>query len=121
MIKYFAKPGVSSMITFNTETEDINTVEYMKTHIDWIYQIPADGVIQLEDGEKNVEKGDFVIKFYERNEYDMHPVVVIKSAEWKSNVANEQKYEANRCAEAELKMANTCCKGWDNCEKCCAA
>lgn len=121
MIKYFAKPGVSSMIAFNTETEDINTVEYMNTHIDWIYQIPADGVLQLEDGEKNVKKGDFVIKFYKRNEYTMHPVVVVKSTEWKSNIANEQKYNEKMREEAELKvnkklnMANSCC---DDCETC---
>lgn len=118
MIKYFAKPGVSSMIAFNTETEDINTVGYMNTHIDWIYQIPADGVLQLEDGEKNVKKGDFVIKFYKRNEYNIHPVVVVKSAEWKSNVANEQKYNEKMREEAMLKNDEHCC---DNCAKCCEA
>lgn len=104
MIKYFAKPGVSSMIAFNTDTEEINTVDYINSGIDWIYQVPTDGVLQLNNGEKNVKKGDIVIKFYERTEYNMTPVIVIKSTEWKNNILNKHKYEE----EARLKRDCAC-------------
>jgi len=117
MIKYFAKPNMSAMVSFNTETEEVNAVDYLNTHIDWVYQVPEDGILQVEDGEKNVKKGDFVIKFYNRREYKMTPVVVVKSAEWKNNIKNEKAYEEERRLEWEAKKNEPCCGDCCECEK----
>lgn len=92
MNKYITKAGISTLIAFNTETEEVSAVDYLRTHIDWVYQIPEDGVLQTENGEKTVKKGDIVIKFYPCREYPITQAIVIRNTEWKNNIKNERLY-----------------------------
>lgn len=113
MNKYITKAGISALIAFNTETEEVSAVDYLRTHIDWVYQIPEDGVLQTENGEKTVKKGDIVIKFYPCKEYPITQVIVIRNAEWKNNIKNERLYNESLRKEFALKeneayTANDC-------------
>ena len=116
MNKYIAKAGINTLIAFNTETEEVSAVDYLRTHIDWVYQIPEDGVLQTESGEKTVEKGDIVIKFYPCREYPITQAIVIRNAEWKNNIKNERLYNESlrkECISKECdddtEKAYSCC------------
>ena len=103
MNKYITKDGISVLISFNTETEEVSAVDYLRTHIDWVYQIPEDGVLQTENGEKTVKKGDIVIKFYPCREYPITQAIVIRNTEWKNNIKNERLYNESLRKEFALK------------------
>ena len=116
MNKYITKAGISTLIAFNTETEEVSTVDYLRTHIDWVYQIPEDGVLQTENGEKTVKKGDIVIKFYPCREYPITQAIVIRNAEWKNNIKNERLYNeslrkeciSKECDDDTQKICHDC-------------
>ena len=114
MNKYITKPGISALIAFNTETEEVSAVDYLRTHIDWVYQIPEDGVLQTENGEKTVKKGDIVIKFYPCREYPITQAIVIRNTEWKNNIKNERIYNESLRKECVLKECD------DDTEKACS-
>ena len=62
MKNYVIKPGFRGMISINKETEDIDIVKNIYSHIDWIYMAPEDGVLTMPDKTtKDIKKGDFVI------------------------------------------------------------
>lgn len=115
MKKYFLKPGVSGMVSVDTETIDINTVDYCRTGIDWIYEVPEDGELSVNDTDiqnKPVNKGSIVILFYA--DYGLkHRAVVIDNEEWKENI---EAYKAKQLEEAKKYANETVC-----CDKCKAA
>lgn len=115
MIKYFLKSNVSQMVSFDTETEEINSVDYMNSRVDWMYNVPADGTVIMNDVEKAVKKGDIVIKFYRTNDYKQNPYVVIRSKEWKQNLDAARKFEEERQKEYENAKLNKLA----SCENCC--
>ena len=62
MIKYIKKidEGSSLLIKFNTETQDIDTIPNVGTHIDWIWVVDEDG----EFNNESVSAGDLIIRMY---------------------------------------------------------
>ena len=104
MKKYFLKPGTSGMVSVDTDTMDINMVEYSRTGIDWIYEVPEDGVLNVNDTDiqdKPVKKCNIVILFYK--DYGLkHRAIVIDNKEW---VDNAEAYKAKQLEDAK-KYAN---------------
>lgn len=98
-------PGHSSMIGYNTETEELLAVDYMRTNIDWVFEVPEDG--EINDGTK-VKKGDIIIQFYKR-EYNKYDYVVLKDKNWKANIAARKKYEEEQMLKANEKCCDDCC------------
>ena len=60
MIKYIKKDRNSSLLKFNTETQDIDTIDYTNSNIDWLWIIDEDGELNGEP----VFAGDIVIMMY---------------------------------------------------------
>ena len=121
MKKYFLKPGTSGMVSVDTDTMDINMVEYTRTGIDWIYEVPEDGVLNVKDTDIQdcpVKKGNIVILFYQ--DYGLkHRAIVIDSKEWVDNteaykakqLENAKKYaDASKCFEACSDCPNCKCE-----------
>ena len=118
MKKYFLKPGVSGMVSVDTDTIDINMVEYTRTGIDWIYEVPEDGVLNVNNTDiqdKPVKKGNIVILFYQ--DYGMkHRAIIVDNAEWAENI---EAYKAKQLEDAK-KYANEakCCGDCEVCDAC---
>lgn len=119
MKNYFIKPGFRGMISINKETEDIDIVKNIYSHIDWIYMAPEDGVLTMPDKTtKDIKKGDFVICFYD-SPYTKSPVVVVESDEWVENVRLESEYERQKAGNKEAISDDTdcgCCPDIKNAE-----
>lgn len=103
MRKYVIKPGVRGMFSLDTEAENCDIVEPIRSHIDWIYSIPEDGVMKsLSDStsstndEMKVKAGDLVIAFYNAP-YTKNQFVVISSKEWKENMDLERSMDQKTC------------------------
>ena len=60
MIKYIKKDRNSSLLKFNTETQDIDTIDCTSSNIDWLWIIDEDGELNGEP----VFAGDIVIMMY---------------------------------------------------------
>lgn len=96
MKNYFIKPGFRGMISINKETEDVDIVKNIYSHIDWVYMAPEDGVLTMPDKTtKDIKKGDFVICFYGAP-YAKYTAVVVESGEWAENVRLESEYERQK-------------------------
>lgn len=117
MKKYFVKNGLRDMVQFDSETQNIDVIDYLNSRIDWMYHVPEDGELQIEGKEKiSVEKGDFVILFYMTPGLP-HNAIVIKSKEWKENIEffeNREKEYSLKRELPEAGMEETCC---DMCSK----
>ena len=61
MIKYIKKDRNSSLIKFNTETQDVDIINYTSPNIDWMWIIDEDGELNGEP----VFAGDIIILMYE--------------------------------------------------------
>ena len=49
---------------------------------------------------KKADKGDIILSFYSRVDYDMTPIIVVKNNDWKTNIVNEMAaLEANRAKD----------------------
>ena len=70
---------------------------------------------------KKADKGDIILSFYSRVDYDMTPIIVVKNNDWKTNIVNEMAaLEANRAkdtvkASYDLKSENCGCCDCGNC------
>lgn len=119
MKNYFIKPGFRGMFSINKETEDIDVVNNIYSHIDWVYMVPEDGVLTMPDKtKKNVKKDDFVIAFYSAP-YAKYTAVVVESSEWAENIRLESEYERQKEANKETLSDNTdcgCCPDIKNAE-----
>lgn len=60
MIKYIKKDRTSSLIKFNTETQNVDVINYTSPNIDWMWIIDEDGELNGE----LVSAGDIVIMMY---------------------------------------------------------
>lgn len=121
MKKYFLKPGTSGMVSVDTDTMDINMVEYARTGIDWMYEVPEDGVLNVNNTDiqdKPVKKGNIVILFYQ--DYGMkHRAIIVDNAEWAENIEaykakqleDVKKYaDPSKCYEACTDCPNCKCE-----------
>jgi len=103
MRKYVIKPGFRGMLSLDTEVENYDIIEPIRSHIDWVYSIPEDGVIKnpsdntlsTNDG-MEVKAGDLVIAFY-KAPYAKNQFVVISSKEWKENMDLERSMDQKPC------------------------
>lgn len=109
MRNYVIKPGMRGMFSVNAETNEYDVIDYMRTNIDWVYQVPEDGVVHIQGaGDKEVKKDDILILFYSAP-HVKHQAIVISSEEWKENIASGKEYE-------DSKKESKSCEDCDNCE-----
>lgn len=81
MIKYYVLDQVSSLFKLDTEKDTVNTIDYIRSNIDWIYRIPEDGFLIKEDGSKiEVKANDVVLKMYAPSKHYSDPkeYIVVK-------------------------------------------
>lgn len=86
------------------EDDTLDLVDYTRSDIDWIYEIPEDGTISIQDTDiqdREVKKDDMVILFYKR-EGQAHRAIIINNAEWKENIKGIREAEAE--TEAQLRQ-----------------
>lgn len=117
MIKYITDFS-SSCIKFDTETENIDSVEPLRTHIDWIYRIPEDGEFTMNGVTKLVKKDDFVIKFY-KTEGFTNPFIVFHSEEWANNIDGEEEAFKNKIEKVKMAQQNEACCNCEMCDNAC--
>ena len=72
---------------------------------------------------KKADKGDIILSFYSRVDYDMTPIIVVKNNDWKTNVVNEiAAREANRAKDtvkASYELQSNDCGCCNSCECSC--
>lgn len=108
MRNYVIKPGFRGMFSMDQENEDYNVVEPMRSHIDWAYVVPEDGVLNIsKDEKKEVKKGDIAIVFY-ASPYTKNTVIMINNEQWKENIQAEEEYENAHKEKCECDMCDQC-------------
>ena len=109
MRNYVIKPGYRGMFLINTENEEVDVIDSMSSHIDWVYDVPEDGILKITNGEtKEVKKGDKVIVFY-TSPYTKNIAIVVNSAEWNENVILEKEYNSIPKNNDKGEWSETCC------------
>lgn len=100
----------SANIVVDTEDNYVSKLKSERQAIDYIYVVdePMHIVYGYEDNkyELDADAGDIVITFYEKS--FKHPIVLIKSEEWKENIFEYRKKEQ----EEKERWAAQC----DNCK-----
>lgn len=100
MKNYIVKPGTRGMFSVDTENvENVDVVETINSHIDWIYRIPENGVVMCEGQKKDVVAGDLVIMFY-KSPYCKNIAIVVHNDEWNENILLEKEYNHNKLSES---------------------
>lgn len=95
MNKYLINPEMRGMVQLK-EDQTIKMIDYTRSDIDWIYEIPEDGTISIEGTDiqnREVKQDDLVVVFYKR-EGQVHRAIVLDNAEWKENLQGVRKYAA---------------------------
>lgn len=101
MKNYIIRPGTRGMFSVNTENvEDVDIIEPIRSHIDWVYAVPEDGVLNVANNKKAVKKGDVVIVFY-KSPYSKNIAIVVNSDEWNENIVLENEYDAKETHKCE--------------------
>ena len=71
---------------------------------------------------KKADKGDIILSFYSRVDYDMTPIIVVKNNDWKTNIVNAMAaLEANRAKDtviASYDLQSKDCGCCNSCESC---
>lgn len=111
MSRYLIRDGIRGMFCVNED--NVDCADYVRTAIDWVYQVDDDGTltykprkVDQEDYTIDVKKGDLVVQFYQE-EGIKYPVVVL----------NDQKFIENVKGIKEAALARTKAKCAD-CEDC---
>ena len=120
MIKYYGLDYVSSLFKLDTEKDTVNTVNYIRSNIDWVYRIPEDGFIIKPDGSKiKVNANDIVLKMYapSKRYSDPKEYIIVKDKEivdyyfrYFENVKKSEEKEENSC--------KCSCELCENCDPC---
>ena len=88
------------VVTFNNSSN----------YIDWSYIAPEDGVVTINGVEKEIKKGDYILKMYTANRQGEQPIFILKDSELIDYIK-----DYNRVREEQNKSHSTggIC---DNCE-----
>lgn len=113
MIKYIFSKN-DCVVKFDTETSDINVIEYEYQSIRRVTMLDEDGEATIGDKVYNVKKGDIVVSFYKNNDTDIDHVV-LKNKDWKKRIIQLHEAEQKRKEEWAKKQED----GDDSCPDCC--
>lgn len=118
MSKYLIRDGIRGM--FSVNDNNVDCADYVRTAIDWVYQVNDDGTLTYksrkvgqEDYTIDVKKGDLVVQFYQEDGIK-YPVVVLNDQKFIENVegiqeaalARAKKQECEKCRDES--MTPTC-------------
>lgn len=81
MKKYIFPKYVSAGMILDTETMDITTLDSPSSYIDWTYIAPEDGVVTVNGVEKEIKKGDYILKMYTPSKDGEQPTFILKDPE----------------------------------------
>ena len=107
----FEKHEVASAVDIRINA-GINDVYVADAPMEVRYQIDGNTIV------KKADKGDIIITFYKESTPGFLPVVVVKNADWKKNIAvlNAEREAGQAKKESLSEFCNTCC---DSCTPCC--
>lgn len=121
MSKYLIRDGIRGM--FSVNDDNVDCVDYVRTAIDWVYQVDNDGTltyksrkVDQEDYTIDVKKGDLVVQFYQEDGIK-YPVVVLNDQKFIENVegiqeaalARAKKQECAKCSDCEVQSSPMPC------------
>ena len=107
----FEKHEVASAVDIRINA-GINDIYVADAPMEVRYQIDGNTIV------KKADKGDIIITFYKESTPGFLPVVVVKNADWKKNIAvlNAEREAGQAKKESLSEFCNTCC---DSCTPCC--
>ena len=117
---YYANP-----ILVDTVNNKFSIKESMPDSINDMYIADEPVEIRYEHNGKTylkkADKGDIIISFYTRSDYDRTPIIVVKNDDWKNNIVNQlAASEANKAKDTlkasydtKLSECNGCCNNCD--------
>jgi hypothetical protein len=115
MSKYLIRDGIRGM--FSVNDNNVDCADYVRTAIDWVYQVDDDGTltyksrkVDQEDYTIDVKKGNLVVQFYQE-EGVKYPVVVLNDQKFIENVKGIQ--------EVALARAIPKCASCEDCDNAC--
>lgn len=119
MIKYIFSKN-DCVVKFDTETSDINVIEYEYQSIRRVTMLDEDGEATIGDKVYNVKKGDIVVSFYKNDDTDVDHVV-LKNKDWKKRIIQMHEAEQKRKEEwaKKQKDGNAVCPEGCDCECAC--
>lgn len=119
MIKYIFSKN-DCVVKFDTETSDINVIEYEYQSIRRVTMLDEDGEATIGDKVYNVKKGDIVVSFYKNDDTDIDHVV-LKNKDWKKRIIQMHEAEQKRKEEwaKKQKDGNAVCPEGCDCKCAC--
>ena len=112
MSKYLIRDGIRGMFCVNGD--NVDCADYVRTAIDWVYQVDNDGTltykprrVDQEDYTIDVKKGDLVIQFYQEDGIK-YPVVVLNDQKFIENVKGIQEVALARAKKQDCAECGDC-------------
>lgn len=81
MKKYIFPQRTSSAFILDTETLEIKPQDSFYSFIDYTYIAEEDGIYTLNGKDKEIKKGDFILKMYTPNRTGEQPIFIVKDQE----------------------------------------
>lgn len=110
--------NAARLLKVDTETEDIDIINYASSDINWIYIVPEDGEFKNAKTGKTtkVKKYDIIIQFY-TTDFTTTDAIVIHNKEWSTRIKEIEK----RAYDVEKEMSRPKCECECDCgqDMCC--
>lgn len=81
MKKYIFPARTSTGIILDTENASVTTFDNSYSYIDWTYVAPEDGVVITNGVEKEVKKGEYILKMYTPIREGEQTIFILKDPE----------------------------------------
>lgn len=124
---YLTTNSRSGMLV-NSNNNDVKLINPLDNVIDYVYTVPEDCIITHVSTTTNktitkkANKGDIIIKLYDRPEYSDR-IIVTKNADFKNLFieieAFKNKKKAEEIAWAKKNQCENCCGNAGLCDSCC--
>lgn len=109
MKKYIFPARTSIGVILDTETTNVTTFDSSSSYIDWTYVAPEDGVIVTNGVEKQVKKGEYILKMYTPNRKGEQPIFILKDPELAEYIKEYNRiYEEERKEHSLKQSCNDC-------------
>ena len=104
------KVNGSSLIVFNTETQEVKELNGVYARIDYTYIIEEDCVIEIDGVDVNLEKDDIIFKMYS-NAINNRDYIVVKNEKL---VEHMRFLDENKNSKYEEPVSDLCCEKSSN-------
>lgn len=107
MKKYVFPKNTSVAFILDTDTLDLKSIGSSSMNIDYTYIAPEDGIVNVNGVDKEVKKGDFLIKMYSKFYGEEQPIFIIQDPELIEYIKEYQKQREENLKEEVL--GKECC------------